>query len=82
MKLLHLLNFHLLILQFFSDASLGGRGSTEQVTEIGGGWDCMENKCHINSLEIQAAFFCLKVFCKNKARLHELLKLDNTTAVA
>ena len=42
----------------------------------------MENKCHINSLELQAAFFCLKAFCKNKTRLHVLLKLDNTTAVA
>ena len=42
----------------------------------------MENKCHINSLELQAAFFCLKAFCKNKTRLHVLSKLDNTTAVA
>ena len=52
------------------------------MTEIGGRWKCMENKCHINSLELQAAFFCLKAFCKNKTRLHVLLKLDNTTAVA
>ena len=52
------------------------------MTEIGGRWNCMENKCHINSLELQAAFFCLKAFCKNKTRLHVLLKLDNTTAVA
>ena len=36
----------------------------------------------INSLELQAAFFYLKTFCKNKTRLHVLLKLDNTTAVA
>ena len=36
----------------------------------------MENKYHINSLELQAAFFCLKAFCKNKTRLHVLLKLD------
>ena len=59
-----------------------GWGGTDQVTEIGGRWNCMENKCHINSLELQAAFFCLKAFCKNKTRLHVLLKLDNTTAVA
>ena len=52
------------------------------MTEIGGRWSFIENKCHINSLELQAAFFCLKVFCKNKSRLHVLLKLDNTKAVA
>ena len=69
-------------LTIFSDASLEGWGGTDQVTEIGGRWNCMENKCHINSLELQAAFFCLKAFCKNKTRLHVLLKLDNTTAVA
>ena len=55
---------------------------TDQVTEIGGGWNCMANKCHINSLELQAAFFCLEAFCKNKTTLHVLLKLDNTAAVA
>ena len=42
----------------------------------------MVNKCHINSLELQAAFFYLKAFSKNKTRLHVLLKLDNATAVA
>ena len=48
------------------------------MTEIGGRWNCIENKCHINSLELQAAFFCLKALCKNKNRIHVLLKLDNT----
>ena len=42
----------------------------------------MENKCHINFLELQATFFYLKAFCKSKTRLHVLLKLDNTTDVA
>ena len=69
-------------LTIFFDASLEGWGDTNQVTEIRGRWNCMENKCHINSLELQAAFLCLKAFCKNKTRLHVLLKLDNTTAVA
>ena len=69
-------------LTIFSDASLEGWGGTDQVTKIGGRWNCIENKCHINSLELQAVFFCLKAFCKNKTRLHILLKLDNTTAVA
>ena len=57
-------------LTIFSDASLEGWGGTDQVTEIGGRWNCMENKCHINSLELQAAFLCLKAFCKNKTRPH------------
>ena len=52
------------------------------MTVIGGRWNWIENKCHINSLELQAAFFCLKSFRKNKTRLNVLLKLDNTTAVA
>ena len=64
-------------LTIFSGASLECWGDTDQVTEIGGRWNCIENKCHINSLELQAAFFCLKAFCKNKTRLHVLLKLDS-----
>ena len=69
-------------LAIFSDASLEGWGGTDRATEIGGKWNCIENKCHINSFELQAAFFCLKAFCKNTTRLHVLLTLDNTTAVA
>ena len=80
--LLHPLNSHLLILPPFELPPLEGWGGTDQVTEIGGRWNFKENKCHINSLELQAAFFYLKAFCKNKTRLHMLLKLDNTTAVA
>ena len=56
--------------------------SCDQVTEIRGKWNCMENKCHINFHELQATFFCLKAFSKNKTRLHVFLKLDNTKAVA
>ena len=81
--LLHRSNFHLLILQFFlMQVWTAPEGGTDQVIEIGGRCNYMENKCHINSLELPAAFFCLKAFCKNKTRLHVLLKLDNTTAVA
>ena len=69
-------------LTIFSDASLESWGSADQVTEILGRWNHVENKCHINSFEVQAAFFCFKAFYKNKARLHVLLKLDNKTAAA
>ena len=53
-------------LTIFSHANLESWGGTDQVAEIGGGWSCMENKCHINSVELQAAFFYLKAFCKVK----------------
>ena len=66
----------------FSDASLEGWGGTDYVTETGGRWNCIENKGHINSLELQVALFCLKTFCQNKTRLHVLLKADYTTGVA
>ena len=56
-------------LTFFSDARSEGWGDTDQVTEIGGRWNCIGNNCHINSLGMQAAFFCLKAFWKNKIRL-------------
>ena len=69
-------------LTIFSDASLESWESTDQVAEIRGRWNHIENKCHINSLALQVAFFYLKVFCKNKTRLHVLLKQNNTTAVA
>ena len=92
--LLHPLNFYLLITQFFlmqvlkaGEAQIKWQGLedwrvTDQVSEIEGRWNRVENKCHINSLELPAAFFCLKAFCKNKTRLHVLLKLDNATPVA
>ena len=69
-------------LTIFSDASLKDWGGADQVTEIGCRWNCMENKFPKNSLELQAAFFCLKAFCKSKTRLRMLLKVDNTTAGA
>ena len=80
--LLHPLNFHLLILRFFSDANLEGWGGIDQVTETIGRWNCIENKFHINSPELQAAFFCLKLSVKIKPDYIVLLKLDISTAVA
>ena len=53
-------------LTIFSDASSEGWGDRDQGTEIGCRWNHIENKCHINSLKLQAVFFCLKAFCKNK----------------
>ena len=53
-----------------------------KVIEIAVRWNCIENKCHIHSFELHVASSCLKAFCKNEIRLHVLLKLDNTTAIA
>ena len=58
--LLHPWNFHLLILQVFL------MQVQDQVTEIGGRWNCMENKCRINSLEFQAVFPAWKLSAKIK----------------
>lgn len=58
-----------------------GWGRSYQIIEIGGRWNNVENQFHINSLELQAAFFSLKAFCKNKTKLDVLLEFDNTTAV-
>ena len=66
----------------YSDASLEGWGGTDGQEEIGGRWGKDEKISHINSLELLAAFFCLKSFCKNKTDIHVMLKIDNTTAVA
>ena len=49
-------------LTIFSDASLEGWRGTDQVTEIGRRWNCIETKCHINSLQLQAALFPLESF--------------------
>ena len=66
----------------YSDASLEGWGGTDSFTEIGGRWGILETQYHINTLELLAAFYCLKSFCRNKTGIHVLLKLDNTTAVS
>ena len=42
----------------------------------------MESTSHINTLELQAALFALKSFCKEAIKGHVQLLIDNTTAVA
>lgn len=84
--LMYQLSFRQLITQFslmkIWSAEGGGREvGMHQIVEIAGIWNNIEHKCHTDSLELQAAFFCLKDVCKNKARLHVMLRLENTTAV-
>ena len=60
------IKFPVFDLTIFSDTSLEGWGGTDQVTKIGERWNFMENKFHINSLELEAALFGLKLSTKMK----------------
>jgi hypothetical protein len=42
----------------------------------------IENKQPINYLELLAAFYALRAFCKDDERMHVGLKMDNTCAIA
>ena len=65
-----------------TDASTQGWGAVYDVQEVGGGWKSLESTKHINILELQAAFFALKSFCKQAPEGHIQLQMDDTTAVS
>ena len=65
-----------------SDASKLGWGAVCGERKTGGQWTPTEAQSHINILELLAAFFALKCFCKNMQNIHVQLQIDNTTAVA
>ena len=70
-----------------SDASKAGWGATNGSTHIGGRWSSVEAQLYveynnINYLELLAAFYALKSYCKNMQNRTVLLRSDNTTAVA
>ena len=65
-----------------TDASKKGWGAVLGSQETGGRWMDSEATNHINILELQAAFFALKAFCKHSKNTHVQLQIDNTTAVA
>lgn len=67
-----------------SDASKLGWGASINGTsnKTGGQWTTQETKFHINYLELLAAFFALKAFCKNHCDIHIKILLDNTTAIS
>lgn len=64
-----------------SDASAFGWGAVSESEKIGGRWDDHEIHNHINFLELLAAFYALKSFCKTKTNAHVLIRCDNTCAV-
>lgn len=65
-----------------TDASLIGWGCVCEGVTAGGHWLPIEQKFHINYLELQAAFFALKSFLHKIIDKHVRLMIDNTTAVA
>jgi hypothetical protein len=65
-----------------TDASTQGWGSICMSFKIGGRWNETESKQHINYLELLAAFYALRAFCKDDEGMHVGLKMDNTCAIA
>ncbi len=67
----------------YSDASMKGWGGhTTDNTSTGGDWNEAEQKLHINTLELKAAFFTLQCFCSEVSNVHVRLMMDNTSAIA
>ena len=52
-------------------------GCVKDAEKIGGRWSDEEAKYHINCLELMAAFFGLKAFCKNEQGIHVKIYSDN-----
>lgn len=70
------------VLEIFSDASLTGWGVMCNRERSHGFWDSEEIKCHINLLELRAAFIGLKCFAREIRNSEILLRIDNTVAIA
>ena len=64
-----------------TDASRLGCGAVCQGVRIGGLWSQMEQKLHINCLELLAGSFAIKRFTKNWLCVHVRPRMDNTFAV-
>ena len=48
----------------------------------GGNWTSEESECHINFLELQAAWFVLRSFTSEVRGKHIRINVDNTTTLA
>lgn len=70
------------VVELFSDASQSGWGAVGNNNKVSGSWTVEEQKCHINYLELKAAFFGLKCLAKNLLNCEILLRIDNTTAIS
>ena len=65
-----------------TDASLLGWGAVFDKQETGGQWSSVENKFHINYLEMKAILLGLQSLCNNAHNTHICVQSDNTTAVS
>ena len=65
-----------------TDASAFGWGAICGNVKIGGRWDDQEIQNHINFLELLAAYYALKSFCKTKTSIHVQILSDNSCTVA
>ena len=65
-----------------TDASMMGWGAFCQGVMTGGCWSQSERAQHINLLEMQAAFFAIKAFAKNRQGISILIRSDNQSVVA
>lgn len=68
-------------LEIFSDASLTGWGVACGGQSANGNWSDREIILHINTLELMAAFYGLKIFTADLKDCNILLRIDNTTAI-
>lgn len=69
-------------LEIFSDSSRSGWGLACGNSTAHGFWSEAEKACHINFLELLAAFFGLKCFARDRSSCDILLRIDNTTAIS
>ena len=65
-----------------ADASLKGWGANCKGFRTSGVWNVDEAQCHINFLELKAAYLAIQCFLKERSRVNVLLRLDNHTAIA
>ena len=70
------------VTEIYSDASTTGWGAVREGETASGQWSPVERSQHINTLELLAAFFALKIFAKDYNNCQILLRVDNSTAIA
>lgn len=69
-------------MEIFSDASNTGWGIACGDQSANGNWTEVELNLHINTLELKAAYYGLKIFTENERDCEILLRIDNTTAIS
>lgn len=65
-----------------SDASLKGWGAHCNNSTAGGRWELLDQKRHINWLELKACWLAIMAFTRKLPKAHISVKLDNTCAIS